>query len=270
MRFLITVALFMTSSHGLGLSSTFDELGNTHRRGTGLLEDVWEGWTTFEDNIDEDGEVVPGPGNQRFDAEFLLWKQEGNILHLGLQTGYNIIDGEYLHSDGHVYYAGDLALSFDDATIGDSDSYEYAIDFGLLTKGYSGTVVGDPAGDGIDEAGLYRVDSWNNDMVSEYVAESSPYAMQVGSLIENALQSNVAGKATQNDDLTFWRKVSIDLSTIDGDIEEIHAHWTMSCGNDNINGSFNPGPSDAPLTGGVASTLVAMVGFLGLRRRIKK
>jgi len=41
----------------------------------------------------DDGHVGPGSGGQAFDAEYLYYKLNGNTLYLGLQTGFNIVDG---------------------------------------------------------------------------------------------------------------------------------------------------------------------------------
>lgn len=64
-----------------------------------------------------DGVVAPGVGGQAFDVEFLMYKFDAstNTLHVGLQTGFDIMDTD---NDGFRYgnkdyFNGDLALSFD-------------------------------------------------------------------------------------------------------------------------------------------------------------
>lgn len=53
-----------------------------------------DGWTAMTlDTVNEDGQVGPGAGGQKFDAEGLYVKQSGNILSIGLQAGYNIVTG---------------------------------------------------------------------------------------------------------------------------------------------------------------------------------
>ncbi len=71
-------------------------------------------------NSDEEG-PTPGVGGQVFDAEYLLYKLEGQILYLGLQSGFDLIDGQQFYNS-KAYWAGDLALSFDgDAITGPAD-----------------------------------------------------------------------------------------------------------------------------------------------------
>jgi hypothetical protein len=96
-------------------------------------------------NGSPDGVIDPGSGGQKFDTEYLFYKYDSttNQMSIGLQTGFDVIDGKTEYGGGD-YYAGDLALSFatghvnDGVTISDtsenSSTYEYAVDFGLWTK----------------------------------------------------------------------------------------------------------------------------------------
>lgn len=201
------------------------------------LTTVWDGWNLFADgeetsSTNTNTQVGPGYGGQLFDAEYLFYKLDtvNNTLSIGLQTGFNVDSGLVTHS-GKNYYAGDLALSFD----GDASTYEYAVDFGRYTEDYYGNVVGA----GTDPEGLYSVTSWNTGVYTGFTV-SNPFAMNGGSIVANALSNNGTGSGTADGVTSYYRQVTFDLSGLGlGDTFQVDAHWTMSCGNDNINGSFN-------------------------------
>ncbi|MBU0966536.1 MAG: PEP-CTERM sorting domain-containing protein [Proteobacteria bacterium] len=214
-------------------------------------------WTQI---ANDDGIVGPGGGGQAFDAEYLYYKLNGNTLSIGLQAGFDLVDGDVYYS-GKWYYAGDLALSFDgNASTGNAATYEYGFDFGLLTKDYQGDMVGDT--DGINDAGLYKVTKWNTDVYSGHVI-SNPFAMESGTLISSA--NGTTSKGQYND--SYWRIVSFDITSI-GNFAALDAHWTMSCGNDAIDGhAAAPVPEPATM-------LLFGTGISGLaafqRRKFKK
>ncbi len=202
-----------------------------------------DGWTQFADDegVKNGGYVDPGYGGQDFDAEYLFYKIDGSVLSLGIQAGFDLIDGK-VNYGGKGYFTGDLALSFDN----DATDYEYAIDFGLLTKDYYGRDKVDAgSGTGIDAAGFYSVSEWNNDII---YSASAPFAMDEGSFVKG-LTSNTAGK----DGVSYFRTVSIDLAGLGfGSQLELDAHWTMSCGNDVLEGHVSaevPEPSTIPMLG---------------------
>ena len=86
-----------------------------------------------DDGVAASGYVGPGFGGQEFDAEYLFYKYDKvtKILSIGLQAGFDLSDGQQSYR-GKDYFAGDLALSFN------NQGYDYAIDFGLITKDYYG------------------------------------------------------------------------------------------------------------------------------------
>ena len=231
----------------------------------GVLNQFKDGsWTLAGE---ADGYVGPGAGGQLFDAEYLFYKQSGTVLTIGLQAGFdlrNLANG-YLHTDHRRYYAGDLALSFDNTPT----TYEYAVDFGLKTLDYYGHNVGLGSGN-TDPAGLYRVSAWNNQIA---FPTSSPFAMDAGTWVVGL---NKIGGVTQNftgsgyptsgpAGKSYYRIVSFDLAGL-GLGDNLSAHWTMSCGNDVIGGRGTvthkvPEPSTLVLLG------AGLLGISVMRRR---
>ncbi len=237
------------------------------------------GWTEFQTNDNvapatggmEDwvyggGSVGPGVGGQNFDAEYLLAKISGTTLSIGLQTGFDLVDGNF-----GSYYAGDIALSFDN----DDSTYEYALDLGHLTKNYSGIKVDAGSGTGTDTAGLYSVTSWDTDV---YYGASNPFAMDGGSLV-SAL-SVTTGSDPVTDGTSYFAWADIDISGFLDDWGsgsavdlQVSAHWTMSCGNDEINGSLlllEPGEIVVPEPGTIALLGLGLAGLIGAGVRRKR
>lgn len=218
--------------------------------------DFWgsEGWTMIANG---DSYVGPGGGGQSFDAEYLFYKQTGNTLSIGLQSGFDLSDGAQYYL-GKWYYAGDLALSFN----GDED-YDFAVDFGLVTRDYNGyDNVGIGSGNQ-DAAGLYQVTQWNNDLA---FTSSSPFGMDEGSLLADITDAS-SGSETLADGLSYFRTVSFDLTALGFKVDEFSAHWTMSCGNDRIEGSASvPEPGTLLL---MAGGLFGLIGGRKFKSRVK-
>ncbi len=241
----------------------------------GLISSVFDGFTQFQDNGSAEDiknqtgssaftSVDPGVGGQMFDAEYLLYKQEGKMLSLGLQTGFDLSDGEQSASSYSQtgYFAGDLALSFDGTAstgVGNSSTFEFAVDFDFENSGT------DPA--------LYKDVTWSADTAIHF-KESNPYRMVSGTLVPGLAGSfgdNGANGATAGWDLSYYRIVTIDLSTLGiadwADGLTLDAHWTMSCGNDAIDGSFTTAPVPEPATMLLFGT--GLIGLAGVARKRK-
>ncbi len=200
---------------------------------TPVSEFTGNGWTMIadDDGVGAHGYVNPGWGGQDFDAEYLFYKKSGSTVSIGLQTGFNVSSGKVNHG-GFNYYSGDLALSFD----GDSSNYEYAFDFGLYTEAYWDTHDNNPGQQ--DQSGLYQVETWNNRI---YFDTSVPFAMESGT----RLDPGTTAAGLEGD--SYWRTVSFDITQLGlTSFDSLDAHWTMSCGNDAINGTA-PVPEPATM-----------------------
>ena len=220
-----------------------------------------DGWTDITNNPNEDGQVGPGGGGQQFDAEFLYFQQQGSILSIGLQAGFDLIDGHQPYNvNPYDYYAGDLALSFD----GGTTTYEYGVDFGLLTKDYDLDLVDMGSGTGIDSAGFYSVSSWNNDVYGGH-SIASPFAIDGGALL-SSLSDNSSGTGTVGGRTTYWRTVSFDIGGL-GLGSDLDVHWTMNCGNDFIRGSTTLSSVPEPSILGLMMLSLFGMGWANRRRK---
>ena len=199
------------------------------------------GWSQFGN---DDGHVGPGSGGQGFDAEYLYYKLDGTQLSIGLQTGFDVIDGQQTYgSSPKIYYAGDLALSFDSSPT----TYEFGVDFGLYTENYTaGAKVDTGTSDGYDTAGVYKDVNWDLGVYSGHIS-SNPFALTAGDRITTAGFSTAAGSGStqaqgphdgSGSQTSFYRTVTFDLATLGLTLTsplDMGVHWTMNCGNDVIN-----------------------------------
>ncbi|MFT5504469.1 MAG: hypothetical protein ACI845_000924 [Gammaproteobacteria bacterium] len=287
-RFLNNKLLAITGAALLGFSmSVFavdNETSGTNYDDAALGGGLWNGWSSFSN----DSGIRSNRGGQAFDTEYLYYKYDAvnQNMSIGLQTGFDVVDGHqritYSNGHKHHFYGGDLALSFDGiAGINNSSSYEYAVDFGLETRDWSGHhegpnstdndgLVDVGSGTGVDNAGLYNVSQWNENTLND----ASPFAMDVG-MFEKGLTSNDSGSGWVDGEKSFFRTVTFNLAGIVNTALDftVDAHWTMSCGNDQINGNYNVAgytpPNGVPEPSAFALFAIGSMGmgFVGFRRR---
>ncbi len=249
-----------------------------------VFDAMWNGepiWTQFGNS---DGGTTPGAGGQNFDAEYLYYTLDGTSLSIGLQTGFNLDDGKLSVTDSYGtinYSAGDLKLSFDglDAVSGNNHGYEYAVDFGFETIDYDNDLVGgnnqDGASDhsGTDAEGVYLVSDWNNDVVrpgsgyysgSEDFTSAGPFAMEEGNRIAELSENYFGTTTSANGSESFYRIVTFDLDDLGIALPmTMDAAWTMSCGNDVVDGNFEIGGSGNNVDRVPEPSTIALLG-LGL------
>ncbi len=89
--------------------------------------------------------------------------------------------------------------------------------------------------------------------------------MESGTLV-SGLQENdyVVG----NGGASSFRFVSFDITTLGLSLVDglsVDAHWTMSCGNDTVNGNFDVAPVPEP-----ATMLLFGTGLVGLAGRLRR
>ncbi len=209
----------------------------------------WAGYHAADDGVGSGGFVDPGWGGQDFDVEYLGLKVTGNTVYFGLQTGFDLSDGEVVYGSD-TYYAGDIAINVD----GDS-FFEYAIDFSV-----SG---------GVPSYSLYQVTSWSDPTFGS----SSPYERDSATLIYDSsyfdgAYSSASFSNNTDGGTSYVLEGSFDLSLLalysGGDIG---IHWTMSCGNDVLDFSTTPVVTPEPSTYILLGS--AMAGLIAWRRRQK-
>ena len=239
----------------------------------GIIAPLNDGsWSILAQEDQTEYYLSPGYGGQLFDAEYLLYKFDeptGN-LSIALQTGFNILGDNHITYQNQSYWGGDLFLSFD----GSTSDYEFALDFGQITGGWSDSNLSQASGSiSAVSAGLYGVTGVSNDVYSGHTA-SNPLAMTSGNLLESLTFNDYQGIHQTNGTnyYSYAYSTTFNLSSLglSYDITQLDAHWTMSCGNDAINGHGEIPPVSVPEPASwmlMSTGLLALFGGLIARRR---
>ncbi len=212
---------------------------------TGDAVDSWftdNGYRVF---ADADG-IERGWGGQAYDAEYLLYKTEGTKISIGLQTGFDIVDGYY-----RGVRDGDIFLTIN------------GVNYGLWTQSQPDVYMDKLHP--LTTVNSVEFQGTGNHVPFEYIWDGTPEE-----LIADAYkaQGNALNSRSYVGGFTFDMTSLSDFADYTvADALDISVQWTMSCGNDYIGGSFQVPAAPVPEP---ASTLLfgaGVLGFAGVIRR---
>ena len=214
----------------------------------------WAGHYFDDDGVGNNGYVGPGYGGQAYDLEYMGLYEDGGTLYFGLQSGFDLVDGEPVYG----YDPGTFGLDVD----GDGN-YEYAIDYSVVGNDvtydlYDTTTGGiwlDPAVPAHIGSTPWKYDPQGQSSILQWT-ETGGYGEHMD-LANNSDggKSYVLEGSIGLSELALWNGGEIEL------------HYTMECGNDVANQTEEPTPEPAT----VALLGMGMAGLvgMGLRKRRK-
>lgn len=206
-----------------------------------------------------DGKDVIGD-NHLFGVDRMEIDLTGNLLTIDIYSWYFDNVGKYYTSLGDLFIStdgwdpeGDAPYLGDNSTTG--ETWEYVFD--------------------LETAALYNIEDAQDHIVmstarSGYIyragQEVSVDTSGLNSVADGSVDTylNVDGRGLN------YKSISFDISALNMKPEYlIGLHWTMSCGNDVIEGAFDPGIVPEPST--VILLGLGLLGVFGIgRKRIKK
>ncbi|MDR2549422.1 MAG: PEP-CTERM sorting domain-containing protein [Desulfobulbus sp.] len=205
------------------------------------------------------------PDNRGYDVAGMDVQVVGNKLTVKL-------DGNYFKtwsnstSDGEIFKPGPLFLSTNgwnpagtaaDFYAGDSknngEKWEYAVTLSNLMSN------GTPAKNGTTNlystaTGTITSGSLRTEQEAWFTAANGQDALAIGSWLLDPLLSTLT--------------ITIDLANTDWDgLQDLGFHWTMTCGNDVIEGKYSPTPAPVPEPATVLLFGAGLIGLAGCARR---
>ncbi len=212
-------------------------------------------------------QIYPGWGGQLYDAEAFYVHVHTNTLFFAIVTGLPPTGTTTVNTSGQIqngngtWTPGDIAVDF-----GNDGKYE----FGIETTGLSG---GQAHGNAGSVFRVDQVDQWQNAWlktpyrsgINDFIV-SDPTSMHggtdvgQGSLVYTA--TPVTGWGQHSADAHYFIEGSVPLSLFDGLFARpFTLHWTMDCGNDEIEVDPPEAEVPEPATFALLSLGLAGIGF---------
>lgn len=212
-------------------------------------------WGGCEDFVGTSGRVYPGYGGQAYDAEAFMATFDNDYAYIGIVTGFSPIPAD---RDGVT--AGDIALR----VVGDS-----AWILGIETTG----------NDGNTQGAVYATE--NSDWTSPAYGSSFPSELKSGlTPLWTPDEPSLYYLNTTYGGEHYFIEAAIPISLLPLSATgntAIKGHWTMSCGNDEIEAciEYCPPPPPPPahiVPEPLTCTLLGggLLGVLALRNRKRK
>ncbi|MGV1099421.1 PEP-CTERM sorting domain-containing protein [Thiovibrio sp. JS02] len=259
---LLFLALFCSADKGDALPCSVDGSLSEYGISSAMLTDKNQAFGPENNFVSTNGKyydawayVNPGYGGQAFDAEGIGGATDGGYLYIYLITGFDLTSPTGVAGwTGTQYLAGDIAIDTDR-----NGTYDYGLDV------YSGDLI--------------AATDWT--LPSPY-PQSTPF-QAIGSVSQADVERTVQGVHTDAtyvnvldsgggatwytgnptyDRWIFEARVSLSSLGVDpATASSIMLHWTMGCGNDEVEGQVDHQPVSEP-----ATMLMFGTGLIGLAR----